>query len=110
MYRSLHPAVLESVANVVRAAHSAGRRVAMCGEMAGDPLCTLFLLGTGIDELSMGPVYIPVVKKLIRAVKREDAEVVAKEVLRYDTVEEIKGYLFSSLRDLGLIELVETFS
>jgi len=110
MYQSLHPAVLESVAKVVRAAHSAGRRVAMCGEMAGDPLCTLFLLGTGIDELSMGPVYIPVVKKLIRAVKREDAEVVAKEVLRYDTVEEIKGYLFSSLRDLGLIELVETFS
>jgi hypothetical protein len=50
------------------------------------------------------------VKKLIRAVRREDAEVVAKEVLRYDTVEEIKGYLFSSLRDLGLIELVETFS
>ena len=110
MYQSLHPAVLESVAKVVRAAHSAGRRVAMCGEMAGDPLCTLFLLGTGTDELSMGPIYIPVVKKLIRAVKREDAEVVAKEVLRYDTVEEIKGYLFSSLRDLGLIELVETFS
>ncbi len=110
MYEPLHPAVLQSVRMVVDAAHAAGRRVGMCGEMAGNPLCTAVLLGMGLDELSMGPIYVPLVKKIIRAMSIEDARRIADEVLRYDTVQEIKGYLFAQLRDLGLIELVEAMS
>jgi len=110
MYEPLHPAVLQSIKLVVDAGREAGRRVAMCGEMAGDPLCTLFLLGVGLDELSMGSVYIPVIKKIIRHVRKTDAERIAAELLRYDTVEEVKGYMFACLRELDLIELVEVFS
>jgi len=110
MYEPLHPAVLQSIKHVVEAAHSAGRRVSMCGEMAGNPLYTLFLLGIGLDELSMGSLYIPVIKKLIRAVRMTDAERIARELLRYDTVEEVKGYMFACLRELDLIEVVEAFS
>ena len=110
MYEPLHPAVLQSIKIVVDAARAAGRRVSMCGEMAGSPLYTLFLLGLGLDELSMGALYIPVIKKLIRAVRMSDAERIANELLRYDTVEEVKGYMFASLRELELIELVEAFS
>ena len=58
----------------------------------------------------MGALYIPVIKKLVRAVRMSDAERIAKELLRYDTVEEVKGYMFASLRELELIELVEAFS
>jgi len=110
MFEPLHPAVLQSIKMVVDAARAAGRRVSMCGEMAGNPVYTLFLLGVGLDELSMGSLYIPVVKKLIRAVKMTDAERIARDLLRYDTVEEVKGYMFASLRELELIELVEAFS
>jgi len=110
MYEPLHPAVLQSIKMVCDAARDAGRRVAMCGEMAGNPLYSLFLLGVGLDELSMGPLYIPVIKKLVRAVRMSDAERIATDLLRYDTVEEIKGYMFSCLRELELIELVEAFS
>jgi phosphotransferase system enzyme I (PtsP) len=110
MYEPLHPAVLQSIKLVVEAGREAGRRVAMCGEMASDPLCTLFLLGIGLDELSMGSVYIPVIKKIIRHVRKTDAERIAAELLRYDTVEEVKGYMFACLRELELIELVEVFS
>jgi len=110
MYEPLHPAVLQSIKLVCDAGREAGRRVAMCGEMAGNPLYALFLLGVGLDELSMGPLYIPVIKKLVRAVRMRDAERIADELLRYDTVEEVKGYMFACLRELELIELVEAFS
>ncbi|HYC57714.1 MAG TPA: phosphoenolpyruvate--protein phosphotransferase [Candidatus Binatia bacterium] len=110
MYEPLHPAVLQSIRMVVDAAREAGRRVGMCGEMAGNPLCTLLLVGMGLDELSMGSLYIPVVKQIIRSARYDDARRIAHDVLRCDTVEEVKGYVFSSLRERGLIELVETFS
>jgi len=110
MYEPLHPAVLQSIKLVVDAARETGRRVAMCGEMASSPLYTLFLLGVGLDELSMSAIYIPVVKKLVRSVRMSDAETIARDLLRYDTVEEVKAYMFSCLRELDLIELVEAFS
>ncbi len=110
MYEPLHPAILDSIRLVAEAAHEAGRRVGMCGEMASNPLCTLFLVGIGMDELSMGPQYIPVVKKLIRAVSFEDARVLSQGLLRCDTVQEVKGLMFDRLRDLGLIELIEAYN
>ena len=110
MYEPLHPAVLQSIKMVCDAARDAGRPVSMCGEMAGNPAYTLFLLGIGLDELSMGPLYVPVIKKLVRSVKISDAERIAADLLRYDTVEEVKGYMFHCLREFGLIELVEAFN
>ncbi len=110
MYEPLHPAVLQAIHAIVEAAHDAGRRVGMCGEMAGNPLFTLFLVGVGLDELSMGSQYIPVVKKLIRGIEVSMARRIAADLLRFDTVEEIKGYMFMCLRQHNLIELVEAFS
>jgi phosphotransferase system enzyme I (PtsP) len=110
MYEPLHPAVLQSIATVVEAGRKTGRRVAMCGEMAGNPLCTVLLVGMGLEELSMSSVYIPVVRKIIRAVSYEDAVSIANNALRLDTVEEVKGYLFSSMKELGVLELAEAFS
>ena len=46
----------------------------MCGEMAGDPLYTLILIGLELDELSMNPLAIPRVKKIIRAATFEEAK------------------------------------
>ena len=110
MYEPLHPSILQSIKTVVDAARDCGRSVSMCGEMAGNPLCTLFLVGVGIDELSMGSMYIPVIKKLIRSIKMADAERIAEELLRLDSVEEVKGHIFACLQENDLIELVEAFS
>src|SRR5439155_87847 len=68
LYEPLHPAVLSAVHEVVQAAKGAGKWVGMCGEMASDSLCTLVLLGFGLDDLSMGPFFIPVIKRIIRSV------------------------------------------
>jgi phosphotransferase system enzyme I (PtsI) len=82
----------------------------MCGEMAGDPLYTLVLLGMGLEEFSMGSLFIPVVKKIIRSVTYRQAKATAQIAMQMDTVGEIKKYLFDQMRELGMVELLELYS
>ncbi|MEK7783032.1 MAG: phosphoenolpyruvate--protein phosphotransferase, partial [Candidatus Binatota bacterium] len=86
LYEPLHPAVLSALMHVIEAAKKAGKRVGMCGEMAGDPLCTLLLLGMGLEEFSMGSLFIPVIKKIIRSVTYRSAKTSTQIVLQMDTV------------------------
>jgi len=81
----------------------------MCGEMASDPLATLPLLGMGLDDLSMGPFFVPVIKRFIRSVPFSLAQEVARDVRALSTAKEIKGYLFSRLKELGVIELMDIY-
>ncbi len=78
---SFHPAVLRLIARTIEKAHEKGRWVGLCGEMAGDPLATPLLLGLGLDEFSMAPSSIPVVKELIRKLDVKECQEVAKLAL-----------------------------
>ena len=93
LYEPLHPAVLRSLKMVVDAAHAAGIRACMCGEMAGDPAYLPILLGLGFDELSMSPASIPRVKRVLRCCSRVDAERVADRALSFATADEVDVYL-----------------
>ena len=60
LYRPLHLGVLRMIKSAVaRRAGGRASRCAMCGEMAGDPLYALVLLGLGVDELSMNALRFP---------------------------------------------------
>jgi phosphotransferase system enzyme I (PtsP) len=109
LYEPLHPAVLAALSHTIEAAKREGKRVGMCGEMAADPLCTLLLLGMGLEEFSMGSLFVPVVKRIIRSVTYRDARTAAQIALQMDTVGEIKKYLFEQMRDLGMVELLELY-
>jgi phosphotransferase system enzyme I (PtsI) len=89
LYQPLHPAILRTLRFVINAAHAAGRPVAMCGEMAGDPLFALVLLGLGLDELSMNPMGIPLVKSVIRGVTAQTARELAASVVDLPTPEDV---------------------
>lgn len=109
LYEPLHPAVITSLMHVIEAAKKEGKRVGMCGEMAGDPLCTMLLLGMGLDEFSMGSLFIPVVKRIVRSVSFQSAKTWVQIILQMDTVGEIKKYLFEQMRDLGMVQLMELY-
>ena len=109
LYEPFHPAVLAALKQVIEAAKDKGKGVAMCGEMAGDPLSTLLLMGMGLEEFSMESLSIPVVRKLVRSVTYERAAAIGQQALRLDRVDEIKRYLFSQMRALGLVELMELY-
>lgn len=93
LYEPLHPSVLRSIKQTVTAAHSQGLKVAMCGEMAGDPLCTLILVGMGLDELSMNASSLPVVKKIIRSVRYQQAADLAYCTMTLFSAAEIEEYV-----------------
>ncbi|MGB7912877.1 MAG: phosphoenolpyruvate--protein phosphotransferase [Desulfobaccales bacterium] len=93
MYQPLHPAVLRMVRDVVQVGHQAGIPVAMCGEMAGDPLYIPVLLGLGVEEFSMNTMAIPVVKRVIRMTSQAKARETAARALRLHTVEEVNDYV-----------------
>jgi phosphotransferase system enzyme I (PtsP) len=109
LYEPLHPAVLSALNVTIEAGKREGKRVGMCGEMAGDPLCAVLLLGMGLEEFSMGSLYIPVIKKAIRSISYQTAKATAQIVLEMDTMGEIKRYLFEQMRDLGMVELLEMY-
>ncbi|MBI3248099.1 MAG: phosphoenolpyruvate--protein phosphotransferase [Deltaproteobacteria bacterium] len=109
LYDPLHPAVLTAVARTTAAAKAAGKRTSMCGEMAADPLCTILLLGLGLDELSMEPFFVPVIKRVIRSLSYARTQRLAQEALGMETVQDVKRLLFEELKQLDMMELVEMY-
>ena len=81
LYEPAHPAVLRVIKQVIDEAQAHKIKVAVCGEMAGDPVYALLLLGLGVDELSMTPTLLPAVKYLIRNTKFSDAKKLAEEAM-----------------------------
>jgi phosphotransferase system enzyme I (PtsP) len=109
LYEAFHPAVISAISEIVNVARAADKEVDICGEMASDPLATLLLVGMGLDELSLSPLFIPVVRKLVREVDYQTARSIARETLQMASVQEIKGYLIERYRALGLMNLVEMY-
>lgn len=65
LYDPLHPAVLSLIQHTIKCGNRAGKPVAICGEMAGDPRLTRLLLGLGLRHFSMQPASILAVKQQI---------------------------------------------
>ncbi|HHV73824.1 MAG TPA: phosphoenolpyruvate--protein phosphotransferase [Thermoanaerobacterium sp.] len=89
-YKPFNPAILRLIKNVIDASHKEGIFTAMCGEMAGDPLTTVILLGLGLDEFSMSASSIPNIKNIIRNVSYEKAKEFTEMVLKMSTPDEIE--------------------
>jgi phosphotransferase system enzyme I (PtsI) len=100
LYEPLDPAVLRSIRHTVEAGHAAGRWVGICGEMAGDPLNAVLLVGMGVDELSMSSFDLPRVKAAIRGVTLAQAKAVAREALAQPGARGVKEVLHARLAAL----------
>ena len=87
---ALHPAVLRLIDTVVRAAAEGGRSVAVCGELAGDPLAIPLLLGLGITELSLAAARIPLAKQAVRATDLGAARRLAAQALAAGSAAEVR--------------------
>ncbi len=99
LYDTLHPAVLRLIRQVTVAAQARGIEVAMCGEMAGDPVNVPILIGLGIDELSMNALAIPLVKKLVRSVTVEECVELTRQAFDMQDAESIRALLENWLRE-----------
>ncbi|MBN4078144.1 phosphoenolpyruvate--protein phosphotransferase [Nitrospina gracilis] len=99
LYQPFHPSVIRSLKQIFVAANKAGKKVSICGEMGGDPMATMLLLGLGkLEDLSMEPHSIPKVKKIIRLIRLDEARQMADHVLNLSSVEEISRFIAEEMR------------
>ena len=87
---------------MVDAAHSKGKWVGLCGELAGELLAIPILLGLGLDEFSMNPPAIPFAKYLIRSITLKQAKELAKVALDLSSVDEIRKYVLDQVPEVNL--------
>ncbi|MBI4544902.1 MAG: phosphoenolpyruvate--protein phosphotransferase [Gemmatimonadetes bacterium] len=93
LYTPFHPSVIQLLKRTAEAGRAAGIEVSVCGELAGNPLGVLLLLGLGITALSVGPASLPEIKKVIRSISATDARAVVAEALEAATAEEVTDLL-----------------
>jgi phosphotransferase system enzyme I (PtsI) len=96
-----HPAVLGLLRDVIRAGARNSIGVSVCGEMAGEPLYTLLLLGLGLNIFSMSGPDIPEVKKIIRSVTMDHARQVARRVMSFDSERQVMHFLREETRKIS---------
>jgi phosphotransferase system enzyme I (PtsI) len=98
LYSPGDPAVLRLIDQVVQAARKYDVDVNVCGEMSGEPLYTMLLLGLGLRHLSVTPHSIPEIKTVIRSVTVPEAVAVAQEAMRLETARDVNNYLREQTR------------
>lgn len=104
LYDPAHPAVLRTLALILKQAKAAGIPVSVCGEMAGESVYAPLLLGLGVDSLSASPALLPEIKYFVRHMRMADMQKTAQEVVAQPSAEKahalLKKFLFSQLTDL----------
>lgn len=97
LFKPHHPAVLRLLDYVIKTVNKYGKEVTVCGEMAADPLSAIILLGMGLRNFSMNPIFIPKVKKALRAVEARTAEEAVAQALKLKTATEVEEFMIESI-------------
>lgn len=90
---AFYPAVLRLIRDVIIAAHAEGKWVGMCGELAGEPLAAPILLGLGLDEFSMNPPMVPLLKQILRGLDAKEMKAVAEQALNLESPKQIEDFV-----------------
>jgi phosphotransferase system enzyme I (PtsP) len=106
LYDSLHPAMLRVLRLIVKEAQRNQLPVSVCGEMAGDPMAALVLIGLGVDSLSMSASSVPRIKWVVRSFSKRSAKGIVTKVMKLQDPLTIRAYLRKRLEGAGLGGLV----
>jgi phosphotransferase system enzyme I (PtsP) len=102
LYDDLHPAVLRALEQVVRGARLFNRPVGVCGELAGNPMATVLLMGLGVDSLSMSAGSLTKVKWVVRSFSVSQARQLLNAALRMENAEQVRRFMQGVLDEVGL--------
>ncbi|TWT85500.1 Phosphoenolpyruvate-protein phosphotransferase [Posidoniimonas polymericola] len=97
LYTSADPAVIKLIKMSIDSADAHGKPISMCGQMSGNPLYTMLLLGLGLRSLSTTPAAAPELKRLCRSVSIPECEAVAQRVLEMESSRDVKALLREEL-------------
>jgi len=92
-FDSLDPAVLKLIKFTIDAAHDANIWAGICGELSSDPIAVPILVGLGVDELSMSPIFIPEIKMILKQLSYEETKEIAKNALLLKSSDKVREYM-----------------
>ena len=103
LFSSLHPSVLRAMEQIVAGANRQNTPVSVCGELAGDPLGVMALMGMGIESLSMSAGSLLRAKKVIRSFNRGELVELFNEAKEMDDAQDVKDFYIERLdeKELG---------
>lgn len=100
LYTAANPAVIQMIKAVIRAGRRFNIDTSLCGEIAGEVLYTMLLLGLGLRTLSLVPSQIPYVKRVIRMVDIPQCERLARKVGSFDSEKQVINSLRKELQQI----------
>ncbi|MEQ9722587.1 phosphoenolpyruvate--protein phosphotransferase [Yersinia alsatica] len=106
LYDSLHPAMLQVLSHILTQAAQSGLQVSLCGEMAGDPMGALLLVGLGYRNLSMNGRSVARIKYLLRNIELADAQALAERVLTAQMTTDVRHLTAAFMERRGLGGLI----
>ncbi|MBL7003892.1 MAG: phosphoenolpyruvate--protein phosphotransferase [Gammaproteobacteria bacterium] len=110
LFSALHPAVLKALQQIVQGALKQNTPVSVCGEMAGDPMGMIMLLGLGIQSLSMSTGSIGRIKEIIRHFSTSEAFTLFNDALELADADDIRDMLIEKINEKGLGGLIRAGS
>jgi len=106
LYEPYHPAVITALLQVVNSAKQHGKEVSLCGELAGDPVATVLLVGMGFDSLSMSAASLLKIKWVLRGFSQSYCRSLLTDILNHNRADEIKTILQENLVEAGFGGLI----
>jgi len=108
LYQPTHAAIIKLIHQVVLAGHAQKIPVAVCGQMAASPELVPLLIGLGVNELSISPSSVPMIKDVIRNLRYSDCKTVAKNALQSGDTSEVLAQCrdLLSKRSPEILELI----
>lgn len=109
IYDELHPSVLMLIRSATEAARRHDIPISLCGELASNIRAIPVLIGLGVGGFSASPVYLPAMKRVIRAMKVEEGRELAERALEATDAEELRRYLDTWLEEhaCGMVFLMD---
>ena len=97
LYTASDPSVLRLIHMAVKVANEHDVPISMCGQMGGNPLYTMFLLGMGLRSMSVTPAAIPEIKRVCRSVELPQCQQITQRALKFDSAHLVRTYLKEEL-------------
>ena len=94
--------MLRALEQIIRGAREFKRPVGICGELAGNPLATILMMGLGVDSLSMSAGSLMKVKWVVRSISVSRARQLAQAALRMEDAPQVRRFMEGALDDIGL--------
>ncbi|MEZ9229800.1 phosphoenolpyruvate--protein phosphotransferase [Vibrio amylolyticus] len=101
VYESVHPAVIMALKHIYDTCKNLNLPVCVCGELAGDPIGSLLLVGLGYRSLSMNTSNVAKVKYLLRHSESKELQQFANNALKKAYGKDIYTMMSSHFEDKG---------